>query len=77
MSKQKQTEVSFEAAVAELTSIVEELEQGEISLEQSLQKFERSVELTRLCQKQLQDAEQKVQVLSQDGEELKPYQDNK
>jgi len=54
---------SFESALQELEKLVEEMEQGEISLEQSLQKSERGIALSRACQKALQDAEQKVQVL--------------
>ncbi|MFQ5470425.1 MAG: exodeoxyribonuclease VII small subunit [Gammaproteobacteria bacterium] len=55
---------SFERAMQELESIVEQMEQGDISLDQSLQKFERGIELTRICQKALKDAEQKVQILT-------------
>lgn len=55
--------VNFESAMAELEALVEEMEQGDISLEESLQKFERGIELTRTCQKALQEAEQKVQIL--------------
>jgi len=53
----------FESALHELESIVERMEKGELSLEQSLQQFERGVLLTRTCQQSLQDAEQKVQIL--------------
>ena len=54
---------NFESALQELEKLVEEMEQGDISLEQSLQKFERGIALSRACQKALQDAEQKVQIL--------------
>ena len=53
----------FEAALAELEAIVEALEQGELSLDESLQRFERGVQLTRACQAALKNAEQKVEVL--------------
>jgi len=53
----------FEASIAELEALVEEMEHGDISLEDSLKKFERGIELTRTCQKALQDAEQKVRML--------------
>ncbi|HEY6643599.1 exodeoxyribonuclease VII small subunit [Povalibacter sp.] len=53
----------FEASLAELEAIVEKLEQGELSLEESLKQFERGVQLTRLCQGALTQAEQKVEVL--------------
>jgi len=53
----------FEAALAELEKLVETLEQGDLSLEASLEHFERGVALTRQCQKALRDAEQKVEIL--------------
>jgi exodeoxyribonuclease VII small subunit len=59
----KKTEPSFEESLAELEQLVSRLERGDISLEESLQAFERGVNLTRSCQKSLQTAEQKVQIL--------------
>ncbi len=53
----------FEASLAELEGIVEKLEQGELPLEESLKQFERGVQLTRLCQTALTQAEQKVEIL--------------
>lgn len=73
MSQEKQNtteEMSFEAAMQELESIVNALEAGELPLEQSLEKFERAVQLSRTSQKKLQQAEQKVQqLLSENGKE--------
>lgn len=54
---------AFEAALAELEGIVEALEQGDLSLDESLQRFERGVQLTRACQTALKNAEQKVEIL--------------
>lgn len=70
-------ELDFEAAIKELESLVERMEQGDQSLEQSLKDFERGVELTRTCQKALKQAEQKVQLLlEQSGQaELTPFDD--
>lgn len=59
----KKTSPSFEDTLAELEQLVSRLERGDISLEESLQSFERGVNLTRSCQKALQEAEQKVQIL--------------
>ncbi len=59
----------FETALAELEELVERMEKGELSLEDSLRDFERGVELTRFCQQALKEAEQKVQILSKDGGE--------
>jgi len=71
LPKKKTSKPDFEAAIAELEQLVETLEQGDISLEESLKHFERGIELTRTCQKALQEAEQKVQILTQNdnGEE--------
>jgi exodeoxyribonuclease VII small subunit len=61
----KSKAIDFESAIQELETIVEQMEQGELSLEESLKQFERGIELTRNCQKSLQQAEQKVQILLQ------------
>lgn len=54
----------FEHSLAELESIVARLEQGDLSLDESLQQFERGVGLTRICQDALQQAEQKIEILA-------------
>ncbi|HAD30054.1 MULTISPECIES: exodeoxyribonuclease VII small subunit [unclassified Methylophaga] len=61
----KRKKLEYEAAVSELESLVERLEKGDISLEESLKLYERGVLLTRDCQEALQAAEQKVQMLLQ------------
>ncbi|MCB2428393.1 exodeoxyribonuclease VII small subunit [Methylophaga pinxianii] len=61
----KRKKLDYEAAVSELESLVERLEKGDISLEESLKLYERGVLLTRDCQEALQAAEQKVQMLLQ------------
>ena len=61
----KQKKLDYEAAVKELEALVERLEQGDISLEESLKLYERGVMLTRDCQDSLKAAEQKVQMLLQ------------
>lgn len=58
----------FEKALAELEHLVETMEQGDLTLEQSLKDFERGVELTRACRNALQEAEQKVQILVEKSE---------
>ena len=59
---------SFETALKELERLVERMEKGDRSLEESLQDFERGVTLTRQCQEALKTAEQKVQqLLEQNG----------
>lgn len=66
--------VNFESAMQELEALVTRMEKGDHSLEDSLKDFERGVELTRLCQTALREAEQKVQQLITEGnrEELVP-----
>ena len=59
----KTGEFDFEKSLQELESLVERLEAGDLSLEESLKDFERGVALTRACQKALAEAEQKVQIL--------------
>lgn len=54
---------NFEASLNELEKLVDALENGDLSLEQSLQDFERGINLTRACQSALTDAQQKVQIL--------------
>lgn len=55
--------LDFEAAMQELETLVERLEQGDLPLEESLAAFERGVTLTRSCQTALKEAEQKVEIL--------------
>lgn len=59
----------FEDALQELETIVEALESGDQPLEDSLAQFERGIGLARFCQKSLADAEQKVMILTGDGDE--------
>jgi exodeoxyribonuclease VII small subunit len=74
----KKQQPTFEQALSELEALVERMEAGELPLEESLKQFERGVELTRLCQKSLADAEQKVKiVLEKDGKQiLQPFDEN-
>jgi len=69
VAKRSKKTPDFEAALAELESLVEQMEQGDLSLDESLKQFERGVELTRACQTALKEAEQKVQILlEKDGQ---------
>ncbi len=56
-------EKGFEKSLAELEKLVDLLEKGDLSLEKTLEHFERGIALTRSCQKALQEAEQKVEIL--------------
>ena len=61
----------FEAAIAELESIVKTLEEGDLALEKSLALFERGVQLSRFCHSKLEAAERRVEILNERGE-IKP-----
>jgi len=67
-NQDKQQDLSFEQALDGLTTMVEKLESGKLSLEDSVKAFEEGVILTRQCEKLLDDAEQRLQVLDADGE---------
>ena len=61
----------FEAAIAELETIVKKLEEGDLPLEKSLELYERGVQLSRFCHARLEDAEKRIEILNERGE-LKP-----
>ena len=63
MTKKKQSTFDFEQALENLEELVTSMEEGDLSLEESLQAFEKGIKLTRECQSALKNAEQKVQVL--------------
>jgi exodeoxyribonuclease VII small subunit len=61
----------FESAIAELETIVKTLEEGDLALEKSLALFERGVQLSRFCHSRLEEAERRVDILTERGE-VKP-----
>lgn len=63
MTKKKQATFDFEQALENLEELVSSMEDGELTLEESLQAFEKGIKLTRECQSALKNAEQKVQLL--------------
>lgn len=74
----KKTAVDFEQSLGALQTLVERLESGDLSLEDSLSAFEQGVTLTRECQQALTQAEQKVsQLLEQEGQPVTvPFADD-
>ncbi len=69
--------VDFENSLKQLETLVNKLEKGELSLEESLKLFEQGVKLTRECRQALQSAEQKIAVLSkEDGDWIEKDLDN-
>ena len=63
MAKKSPATPNFETSLQELETLVEKMEQGDLSLEESLGHFERGVQLSRNCQQALKTAEQKVEIL--------------
>lgn len=74
MQKKSQS-IDFEKSLKKLEKIVQTMEQGNLSLEESLQQFEQGVTLTRQCQQILKAAEQKVKILT-NNEKLEDYQND-
>ena len=69
-------EIQFEEALKKLEKIVEDLENGNLPLDKSLEKYEEGIKLSRFCAKKLEAAKKKVEILmkSDDGSvELKPF----
>ena len=67
---------SFESAMEQLETLVSKMESGDLSLDESLEAFEKGVHLTRFCQDQLQKAELKIQELNSKGETIEIDQEN-
>jgi len=78
MKKETQKLPDFESSLAELESLVEQLESGDLSLDQSLKQFKRGVELTRHCQSVLDNAQQTVKQLMDTDDESSavPFEPN-
>jgi len=66
---------TLEQSLKEVTQLIDKMEHSELSLEQSLDHFERGIKLVKHCQKILEEAEQKVQILLQNNQQevLSPY----
>ncbi len=58
----------FEAAIAELEAVVKKLEEGDLSLEKSLELYERGVQLSRFCHGRIEEAERRIEILDDRGE---------
>lgn len=66
MAKKDPTDKTFESALEELESVVEQLESGDLSLEDSLAAFEKGVGLVKYCNQKLSEVEKKVELLIKD-----------
>ncbi len=69
-------EVKFEQTLKKLENIVEDLEKGDLSLDEAVKKYEEGMKLAKICTKKLEEAERKVEILvKSEGEkkEKKPF----
>jgi len=78
MARKDPANKKFETALEELEQVVEQLESGELSLEDALVAFEKGVGLVKSCNQKLNEVEKKIEVLVKDKEgklQLKPFED--
>lgn len=71
MAAKKSASIDFEKTLQELEELVEQMERGELTLEESLKRFERGIELARTCQSALQVAEQRVEQVIEKNAQVK------
>jgi len=78
MNEKSTQKAGFEQALSDLENLVEQLESGDLSLDQSLKQFKRGVELTRHCQGILEQAQQIVEQLIEANDESSavPFENN-
>ena len=76
MNKKTKPDPNFEETLAELEKLIANLEEGDLSLDESLSGFKHGIELTRQCQAALDNAQQTVELLTnnQDEESLKTFE---
>jgi len=73
-------EIKFEDTLKKLEKIVEDLESGDLSLDEALKKYQEGIELSRLCSARLETAKKKIDALvkNKKGEfELRPFEEGK
>ncbi len=69
--KLKSEEIKFEEAIGKLELVVNELEDGGLTLDQSIEKFTNGMKLIRFCQQELNQAEQKIEQVIKENDEFK------
>jgi len=72
MADEPQNPAPFEQQLEDLEKVVKQLEGGDLTLEQAIQLFERGVDLSESCRKQLDAVETRVEILMQRGSQLRP-----
>ena len=76
ISKKSDT-LDFESSLKKLERVVEKLESGELTLEESVKTFEEGIALSKTCQRQLKAAEQKIETLSAESGKLEDFSEEK
>lgn len=71
MASKKPENMSFESTIEELEQLVEQLESGDLALDEALRKFERGISLARAGQLKLDDAEQRVRILLSNSDDAR------
>ncbi len=69
---EEEPQASFEQSLAELEKVVRDLEAGDVPLERAMALFEKGVELSRTCRRQLQEAETRVEMLLKKNGKIEP-----
>ncbi len=72
MAAEEKSGASFEAGLQELELIVKEMESSELPLERALELFEKGMQISETCRKQLQEAETRVEILVRKGDKVLP-----
>ena len=72
MPEQDKPSQTFEAGLEELEKIVTEMESGDLPLERALSLFEKGIEISETCRKQLEEAETRVEMLTRRGDKVTP-----
>ena len=67
----KKEDLSFEELVTKLEEVTNKLEKDNLNLDESIKLFEEGMEISKKCNKRLEEAEKKITILLQDGEEVK------
>lgn len=65
-----ETELSFEEAMAQLETIVGQLEDGDVPLEKAIDLFQKGMRLSQMCSQKLEQVEQKIEMIVEEGGEL-------
>jgi len=71
MAATKNNDQSFETSLDELESLVDKLEKGQLTLDESLELFEKGMKLARVCNTKLSEAERKIEILTEENGKLK------